>query len=55
MIDCEISSELLELVKEYPVVTILGPRQSGKTTLSKAALPNYGYSNLEHPEKTLNQ
>ena len=35
---------------EYPIVTILGPRQSGKTTLVRAVLPNYQYVNLENPE-----
>ena len=44
------SNELLELVKEYPVVTILGPRQAGKTTLARGVLQEYGYSNLEMPE-----
>ncbi len=31
-----------------PVVIITGPRQSGKTTLAKAAFPNYQYVNLEN-------
>lgn len=50
MIKREITKELLMLVGEYPVVTILGPRQAGKTTLARAALPDYAYSNLEIPE-----
>ena len=29
----EIEHELLELAKGYPVITVIGPRQSGKTTL----------------------
>lgn len=33
-----------------PMVAILGPRQSGKTTLSKLAFPTYAYVNLELPE-----
>lgn len=32
---------------EYPVVTITGPRQSGKTTLCRALFPNKPYANLE--------
>ncbi|MBS0655955.1 MAG: ATP-binding protein, partial [Verrucomicrobia bacterium] len=32
---------------QFPVVGILGPRQSGKTTLSKALFPGYKYLNLE--------
>jgi uncharacterized protein len=31
-----------------PVVSITGPRQSGKTTLAKAAFPDYAYANLEN-------
>jgi predicted AAA+ superfamily ATPase len=45
-----IADELAILIREYPVVTILGPRQAGKTTLAKAALPDFAYSNLEIPE-----
>ena len=45
-----ITEELLTLTREYPVVTILGPRQAGKTTLAQAGLPGYAYSNLESPE-----
>jgi len=50
MITRSIGSELLALTKEYPVVTILGPRQAGKTTLAQSGLPGYAYSNLESPE-----
>ncbi len=31
----------------YPIVAITGPRQSGKTTLVKAAFPSYAYVSLE--------
>jgi uncharacterized protein len=50
MIRREISNELKILITEYPVVTILGPRQAGKTTLARTTLPQYDYSNLEIPE-----
>jgi len=52
MIFRELSQELLILIKEYPVVTILGPRQSGKTTLAIETLKKqeYLYCNLESPE-----
>jgi len=46
----EIQNELESLMKEYPVVTITGPRQSGKTTLSKSTYPHFNYCNLENPE-----
>jgi len=45
-----IESELISLLKEYRVVTITGPRQSGKTTLARKACPDYNYCNLEDPE-----
>lgn len=39
----------LESAKKYPIVTIMGPRQSGKTTLAKSVFPDYPYINLEDP------
>ena len=50
MIIRHISNELLQLLQEYPVVTLLGPRQAGKTTLAKGVLNTYEYTNLEQPE-----
>ena len=49
MITRSIQNELLACAKEYPAVTILGPRQSGKTTLSKMAFPKHAYCSLEEP------
>ncbi|MES2615211.1 MAG: ATP-binding protein [Bdellovibrionota bacterium] len=37
-------------MEEFPVVTITGPRQSGKTTLIKTQFPNFKYINLEEPK-----
>ena len=42
---------LRKLVSQYPVVAITGPRQSGKTTLVQAALPQHDYVSLEGPDK----
>jgi len=50
MIKRHIEPEFLQLLGEYPIVTILGPRQAGKTTLARQLLPDYAYVNLEHPE-----
>jgi len=36
-----------QLLASYPVVTITGPRQSGKTTLARLARPDLPYVNLE--------
>lgn len=33
----------------FPAVTVLGPRQSGKTTFVRAALPGWTYLDLERP------
>lgn len=45
-----LSLELKACAKSYPVVTVIGPRQSGKTTLVRAEFPSHDYVNLEHPE-----
>jgi predicted AAA+ superfamily ATPase len=50
MIKRIIESELGITAKEYPIITIIGPRQSGKTTLAKKSFPEYKYVNLENPE-----
>ena len=34
----------------YPVITITGPRQSGKTTLARATFPGYSYVSLEETD-----
>ena len=50
MIEREITPFLVGLFKQYPFVTLTGPRQSGKTTLSRAAFPDLDYVNLEAPD-----
>jgi hypothetical protein len=42
-----IERKLLELKSQFPVLALFGPRQSGKTTLSRTLFPNYRYVNLE--------
>ena len=48
MIQREIQQQLLKLAAMYPVVTITGPRQTGKTTLAKMTFPQYRYVSLEN-------
>lgn len=45
-----IQSKLLSLSKQYPVLTLTGPRQSGKTTLVKKTFPKLPYFSLEKPD-----
>ncbi|MDQ1355438.1 MAG: uncharacterized protein QG657_5748 [Acidobacteriota bacterium] len=51
IIDREISGYLKSLVGKFPVITITGPRQSGKTTLAKSLFKDMDYINLENPEE----
>lgn len=50
MITRNITEELVQSAAEYPVVTILGPRQSGKTTLVQMTFPDKPYAALENPD-----
>ena len=50
MIIREITEVLLKRATEFPVITVTGPRQSGKTTLVRACFPRHTYVNLEDPE-----
>jgi predicted AAA+ superfamily ATPase len=50
MIKRNISDHLLNLSEKYPVITITGPRQSGKTTLARAVFNQKEYLNLEMPD-----
>lgn len=49
MIKRKITEKLIQVTKQVPVVTVIGPRQSGKTTLVKECFPEYNYVNLEDP------
>ena len=49
MIPRTITPHLQRLFGQYPFVTVTGPRQSGKTTLCRAAFPDLAYVNLESP------
>lgn len=49
MIRRELEKEAKRLSKQFPVVAILGPRQSGKTTLAQQCFPDYTHLSLENP------
>ncbi len=43
----KIESTILEAAKYFPVITVTGPRQSGKTTMLKQIFPHLHYYSLE--------
>lgn len=42
-----LESKIRTLISKFPFVAVLGPRQSGKSTLVRQVLPEYTYVNLE--------
>ncbi|MEA1877399.1 MAG: ATP-binding protein [Bacteroidota bacterium] len=47
MIPRRLTSHIQKMLGKFPVVSLTGPRQSGKTTLLRTAFPDYTYYNLE--------
>lgn len=52
-IERQISDYVNKVAGMYPVVTICGPRQSGKTTLARHLFPTYDYVSMEDPGRRL--
>lgn len=50
LIQRKVGSVFKRLIQDYPVITLTGPRQSGKTTLCRMTYPEMAYVNLEDPE-----
>ena len=50
MIKRLLTKEVKVLSQEFPIVAILGPRQSGKTTLAQNLFRSYKYVSLEDPD-----
>lgn len=48
MIHRTLSSKIQQLSAKFPIVTLTGPRQSGKSTLLKSLFPEYHYLSLEN-------
>lgn len=53
MIERVLKHKLVEMTNKYPIVTLTGPRQSGKSTLLKTSFPDYKYVSLEDPDMRL--
>ena len=49
-IDRKITQAIENAAASFPVITITGPRQSGKTTLARHMFPEYPYFSLENPD-----
>ncbi|MFA5144352.1 MAG: ATP-binding protein [Candidatus Omnitrophota bacterium] len=47
----EIETSILNRTKEFPVIVLTGPRQTGKSTMLKAIFPKYNYVSLDDPRK----
>ena len=49
-VERKISEKIIEASSRYSVLTITGPRQTGKTTLARHLFPDYPYYSLENPD-----
>ncbi len=50
MIERTLADKMAALAQKFQVITLTGPRQSGKTTLVKSVFPNLPYVSLEEPD-----
>ena len=50
MLPRQIERKIRQAAEQYPVITLTGPRQSGKTTLIRSMFPDMQYFSLEDPE-----
>lgn len=50
MIPRQLGEKIRQTAEQYPVISLTGPRQSGKTTLIRAIFPDMQYFSLEDPE-----
>lgn len=46
-----LAAALRQRAAQYPVVTLTGPRQAGKTTLARQVFPGHAYLSLEQPDR----
>ena len=53
MIPRALGKKIASLAGMFPIVSLTGPRQSGKTTLARATFPDYAYVNLENLDDRL--
>lgn len=53
MIRRQLEEKLRKSTSQFPIVSLVGPRQSGKTTLVRNLFPDYQYISLEDPDHQL--
>ena len=53
MVNRDLKDKLVYLFQKYPIVTVTGPRQSGKSTLLRTTFSDYKYVSLEDPDVRL--
>ncbi len=51
MIERSLSTKIVSLARQFPVVTVTGPRQAGKTTMAKMVFTSHDYVSLEEPHE----
>ncbi|MFT8357738.1 ATP-binding protein [Bifidobacterium aquikefiri] len=50
MLERPLKNKLVSMLKVFPIVSLTGPRQSGKSTLLRNSFPEYSYVSLEDPD-----
>jgi predicted AAA+ superfamily ATPase len=50
VIQRDLTPQLLKAARQFPAVTLTGPRQSGKSTLCRGLFPDLPFANLEAPD-----
>lgn len=50
IIQREMVDSILKVMNQFPVITITGPRQSGKTTLVQSIFSDFEYYSMEDPD-----
>lgn len=50
LIKRKLSEHIKHAATYYPIISVAGPRQAGKSTMLKQVFPDYDYISLEDPD-----